>query len=258
MPLQLPGAHKIVKNILVVDDDVEFIETVTALLESAHYSVKVATRGAELFQIQEEVPCDLVILDIELGNENGFELAVKLRQQSQVPIIILSGRGREIDKVMGLELGADDYVTKPYSSPEFLARVGSVLRRSRFLVKPEKAARREMAYFGDWCLDTTRRKLFARNGEEVYLTSGEYSLLAAFVKNPDQTLSREELLKLTERKNTYDRSVDVQIMRLRRKLKTDPSSQEFIQSVRSIGYVFAASVDWGQALEPVPQSQCGS
>lgn len=236
-------------NILLVDDDTDVLDTVSALLESADHHVKQAIDGTALFRIQEETPCDLIILDIGLGNESGFELALELRQRSQVPIIILSGKGREIDKVMGLELGADDYVTKPYSSPELLARVASVLRRSTQTHEPRKNVRREVAYFEDWCLDTTHRKLFNREGDETSLTSGEYSLLAAFVANPDKILSREELLDLTGRKNTVDRSIDVQIMRLRRRLESNTHEPQLIQSVRSIGYIFAALVEWGQSTE---------
>jgi len=231
-------------TVLIVDDDPDILDTVGFLLEDAGYRVVTALDGKTMFKgLDKEFP-DLVILDVTLGEENGFELAMQVRKTSSVPIIMLTGKGTETDRVVGLELGADDYITKPYSSAELLARVKSVLRRSKMTRTDTPASTREVAVFQDWKCDMTGRKLFSPTGDEVALTSGEFSLLAVFLQNPERVLSRERLLDLTSRENTFDRSTDVQIMRLRRKIEIDPGNPQLIQAIRGIGYVFAAKVEW--------------
>ena len=231
-------------TVLIVDDDPDILDTVGFLLEDAGYRVVTALDGKTMFKgLDKEFP-DLVILDVTLGEENGFELAMQVRKTSSVPIIMLTGKGTETDRVVGLELGADDYITKPYSSAELLARVKSVLRRSKMTRTDTSTSTREVAVFQDWKCDMTGRKLFSPTGEEVALTSGEFSLLAVFLQNPERVLSRERLLDLTSRENTYDRSTDVQIMRLRRKIEVDPGNPQLIQAIRGIGYVFATKVHW--------------
>lgn len=234
-------------TVLIVDDDLEILDTVGFLLEDAGYRVVTALDGGGMFkELDKEFP-DLVILDVTLGEENGFELAMQIRKTSTVPIIMLTGKGTETDRVVGLELGADDYITKPYSSAELLARVKSVLRRSKMTRAGTSAPEREVAVFQGLKCDLTGRKLFSPTGNEVILTSGEFSLLAAFLRNPNRVLSRERLLDFMNRENTYDRSMDVQIMRLRRKIEVDPGSPKMIQTVRSLGYVFSTKVEWSKS-----------
>lgn len=231
-------------RILIVDDDADFLDTLSFLLKATGYDVSTAQDGQGLFSKQAEEQPDLILLDIGLGNEDGFELVLKLRKQSNVPVIMLTGRGHETDQVVGLELGADDYIVKPYKSGELLARVKSVLRRSRIVQKQVSERQPCVAHFMDWQCDTTLRKLTSPLGKDTPLTSGEFSLLAAFIQNPDCVLSRERLLSLTNRKNTSDRSLDVQILRLRRKLGQDAAEPELIQAVRSVGYILASKVEW--------------
>jgi two-component system OmpR family response regulator len=231
-------------RILIVDDDTDFLDTLSFLLNDSGYNVSTAQDGHSLFSKQSNERPDLILLDIGLGNEDGFELVLKLRKQSNVPVIMLTGRGHETDQVVGLELGADDYIVKPYKSAELLARVKSVLRRSRIVQKQAIERQLSVAHFMGWQCDTTRRKLTSPPGKDIPLTSGEFSLLAAFIHNPDCVLSRERLLSLTNRKNTTDRSLDVQILRLRRKLGQDAAGPELIQAVRSVGYILASKVEW--------------
>lgn len=205
------------KRILVVDDDQELLDTIAFLLDQAGYQVKTAMDGRALFDCVESKWPNLVILDVGLGEESGFELAMVLRKRSSVPIIMLTGRDQENDRVVGLELGADDYITKPYSSAELLARIKSVLRRSDITKANAVRSQAAVAHFENWRCDISRRTLESPAGAEIPLTSGEFSLLAAFVQNPQRVLSREQLLDLTNRENTFDRSIDVQIMRLRKK-----------------------------------------
>jgi two-component system OmpR family response regulator len=232
------------KRILIVDDDPEILDTVGFLLKDAGYSVDTAIDGRSMEYRIEQSPPDLIILDLSLGHENGLELAMQLRKTSIIPIIMLTGKGSETDRVVGLELGADDYVTKPYSSAELLARIKSVLRRSSLTKISHETENRKIAKFESWNCDLTSRKLYNLEGEEISLSSGEFQLLNIFLENPNKALSRERLLNLSHREETFDRSIDVQIMRLRRKIEKDPTDPQIIQSVRSVGYIFATFVEW--------------
>lgn len=231
-------------TVLLVDDDLEVLDTVSFLLVEAGYNVITATNGQAMHAAIERDTPDLLLLDLTLGKENGLELAMQLRKTSIIPIIMLTGKGSEADRVVGLELGADDYITKPYSSAELLARVNSVLRRSTLTVKSSTEENRIIGKFQGWECNLTNRRLFNPDGDEVLLSSGEFLLLCIFLKNPNKALTREKLLDLTNREETFDRSVDVQIMRLRRKLETDPSNPHLIQAIRSVGYTFAVNVEW--------------
>jgi len=189
---------------------------------------------------------DLVVLDLRLGQEDGFDLLREIRSRSDVPIIITTGDRRdEIDRVVGLELGADDYVTKPFSLRELLARIHAVLRRREAgrAVSRQDPERGRWNFVG-WQLDRRTRRLADPNGTEVVLTKGEYALLTAFLDAPQRPLSREYLLQATRvHEDIFDRSIDVQILRLRRKLETDPSTPSMIRTERGIGYVFAVPVE---------------
>jgi two-component system, OmpR family, response regulator len=205
-----------------------------------------ASGHQELVRHFAESELDLVILDLRLDQEDGLDLLRQIRTRSDVPVIITTGDRRdEIDRVVGLELGADDYITKPFSLRELLARIRAVLRRQEagraaFQRDPERGRCR----FGGWQLDRRIRRLIDPGGGQVALTKGEYALLTAFLDAPQRPLSREQLLQATRvHEDIFDRSIDVQILRLRRKLEPDPSAPQIIQTERGVGYVFALPVD---------------
>lgn len=188
----------------------------------------------------------IVILDLKLGQEDGLDLLREIRARSDIPVIIVTGHRRdEIDRVVGLELGADDYVTKPFNLRELLARVHAVLRRvGTARAAPPRDPERGRFAFSGWQLDRRLRRLSDPDGAPVVLTKGEYALLVAFLEAPQRPLSREHLLQATRvHEDVFDRSIDVQILRLRRKLERDPSAPRMIQTERGVGYVFAVAVE---------------
>jgi DNA-binding response OmpR family regulator len=189
---------------------------------------------------------DLVILDLRLPGEDGMQIARKLREESDLPIIMLTGRKDEADRVMGLELGADDYLTKPFSPRELLARIRALLRRSRARETVADGLARVRAYrFSGWELNVRLRRLMTPEGETVSLTNSEFNLLVAFLAAPQRVLSRDQLLNLSRLHNdeVYDRSIDVQVGRLRKKLEPDSARPRFIRTERGAGYVFVAPVE---------------
>lgn len=233
-------------RILVVDDDPAIRHMVVNYLEEHNMSaVSASGRGAMASEFALGEP-GLVILDLRLGQEDGLDLLREMRSRSDVPVIITSGHRRdEIDRVVGLELGADDYVTKPFNLRELLARVRAVLRRRESgRVTPERAPARGRFRFGDWRLDRHTRSLTNPSGAPVALTKGEFALLIAFLDAPQRPLTREYLLQATRvHEDVFDRSIDVQVLRLRRKLETESSAPQFIRTERGIGYVFAVPVE---------------
>jgi two-component system, OmpR family, response regulator len=233
-------------RIFVVEDDPVMLRMVGDYLEQHNMQVVSASGRKEMMQHFAVREPDLVILDLRLGQEEGFDLLREIRSRSDIPVIITTGDRRdEIDRVVGLELGADDYVTKPFSLRELLARIRAVLRRQeagRAAIQrdPERGRYR----FGGWQVDRRNRRLSDPNGSEVALTKGEYALLTAFLDAPQRPLSREHLLQATRmHEDIFDRSIDVQILRLRRKLELDPSAPEIIRTERGVGYVFALPVE---------------
>ena len=233
-------------RILVVDDDPTMRQMVVSYFEEQNlHAVGAAGRQEMVRQLAGHEP-SLVILDLRLGEDDGLDLLRQIRSRSDVPVIITTGYRRdEIDRVVGLELGADDYVTKPFGLRELLARVRAVLRRREAgAATPQRAQERGRSRFGGWQLDRRQRRLTAPDGTPVPLTKGEYALLTAFLDAPQRPLSREHLLQATRvHEDVFDRSIDVQILRLRRKLETDPSAPRIIQTERGVGYVFALSVE---------------
>jgi two-component system OmpR family response regulator len=235
------------KHILVVDDDPAMRDLVGSYLESHNYGVSLAAEGREMTRVLSSDSVDLVILDLRLASEDGFELMRGLSAQTDVPIIVITGHRRdEADRVIGLELGADDYVLKPFGLRELLARVRAVLRRAeagdRRTRKKQKRARYR---FAGWELDLRTRRLTSPAGATVMLTAGEFNLLLAFLRSPQQVLSREQLLAASRvhDEEVFDRSVDIQILRLRRKIEANPSEPGFIRTERGAGYIFAAPVE---------------
>ena len=233
-------------HILVVDEQKEICEVVQQYLSSEGYRVSVANDGGGMRRVMESAEVDLVILDLMLPGEDGLTLARQLREESTVGIIILTGRGETVDRIIGLEMGADDYLPKPFHLRELLARVKSVLRRASSRAQKEKpSGSRARARFAGWHLDLSTRELVSPDGGEVRLTTGEFDLLAAFVNNANQVLSRDRLLDLARNREAgpFDRTIDVQVGRLRRKLEPDPQKPTMIKTVRGTGYIFTPTVE---------------
>jgi two-component system OmpR family response regulator len=232
-------------HILVVDDQKEICEMVQDYLTSEGYRVSTAHDGPGMRRVLAQTAVDLVILDLMLPGEDGLTLARALREESNVGIIILTGRGETVDRIIGLEMGADDYLPKPFHLRELLARVKSVLRRVQARVGERNPSPRVRARFAGWHLDLSSRELYSPSGEEVRLTTGEFDLLAAFVNNANQVLSRDRLLDLARKREAgpFDRTIDVQVGRLRRKLEDDPQRPSMIKTVRGTGYIFTPTVE---------------
>jgi two-component system, OmpR family, response regulator len=207
--------------------------------------VSVAHDGAGMRRVLAQSQIDLVILDLMLPGEDGLSLARSLRSESGIGIIILTGRGETVDRIIGLEMGADDYLSKPFHLRELLARVKSVLRRVRNRTGDAMQLLRVRARFAGWNLDLSSRELMSPQGQEVRLTTGEFDLLAAFVNNANQVLTRDRLLDLARNREAgpFDRTIDVQVGRLRRKLEDDPQNPTLIKTVRGSGYIFTPAVE---------------
>src|SRR5918911_3024717 len=232
-------------HILVVDDQKEICEVVQEYLSGEGYKVSVAHDGQSMRRVMQQAHIDLVILDLMLPGEDGLTLARALRDESNVGIIILTGRGETVDRIIGLEMGADDYLPKPFHLRELLARVKSVLRRVQSRSGEAVPTGRSRVRFAGWNLDLSSRELMSPSGEEVRLTTGEFDLLAAFVNNANQVLSRDRLLDLARNREAgpFDRTIDVQVGRLRRKLEDDPERPTMIKTVRGTGYIFTPQVE---------------
>src|SRR5438309_8867417 len=233
-------------HILVVDDEREICDLIREYHTSEGYRVSTAHDGTAMRQIMAQAPVDLVILDLMLPGEDGLTLARSLRNESGIGIIILTGRGETVDRIIGLEMGADDYLPKPFHLRELLARVKSVLRRVQSRVGEPGQPVRTNARFAGWSLDLSSRELLSPAGQEVRLTTGAFDLLAAFVNNPNQVLSRDRLLDLARNREAgpFDRTIDVQVGRLRRKLEDDPQNPSLIKTVRGSGYIFTPTVEF--------------
>ena len=235
------------KHILVVDDDAAMRELVGAFLTERDFRVSSAADGQEMARVLERDRVDMIILDVKLGQDDGFALLRSLPAETRAPVIVVTGHAREeADAVVGLELGADDYMIKPVGLSELLARIRAVLRREELAAQRMRQAEKRGRYrFAGWELDMRRRSLTSPEGEGITLTAGEFNLLAAFVKAPRQVLSREQLLAATRvhDEEVFDRSIDVQILRLRRKLETNPSEPRLIRTERGAGYRLAAPVE---------------
>ncbi|HVC54529.1 MAG TPA: response regulator [Stellaceae bacterium] len=234
-------------HIVVVDDQQEICDVVQEYLTNEGYRVSTAHDGAGMRRAMSQSPADLVILDLMLPGEDGLTLARSLRSESGIGIIILTGRGETVDRIIGLEMGADDYLPKPFHLRELLARVKSVLRRVQSRNGDTPPASRVRARFAGWNLDLSSRELLSPSGAEVRLTTGEFDLLSAFVNNANQVLSRDRLLDLARNREAgpFDRTIDVQVGRLRRKLEEDPQNPTLIKTVRGSGYIFTPPIEPG-------------
>ena len=231
-----------VPHILVVDDDREIRDLLNRFLVKHGLRVSTARDGVEMSRILDGAAIDLVVLDLMLPGEDGLSLCRKLRSTTTLPVIMLTAMGEDTDRIVGLEMGADDYLPKPFNPRELLARIKAVLRRVQSL--PAASPKGDTAKFDGWTLDLGSRRLTSPQGEEVELSTGEYDLLLAFATHPRRVLSRDQLLDLARGRTAapFDRSVDIQVMRLRRKIEADPKEPRLIKTVRGGGYMFAAEV----------------
>ncbi len=238
-------------HLLVVDDDREIRSLVAQFLTKHGYRVTGVRDGAEMMRTLDGARVDLIVLDLMLPGEDGLSLCRRLRatpQTAQTPVIMLTAMGEETDRIVGLEMGADDYLAKPFSPRELLARIKAVLRRvSAPPVAGAPAAAGTVLRFEGWSLDLTKRELRSPDGVLVQLSAGEYDLLVAFVEHPQRVLTRDQLLDLARGRSAvpFDRSIDVQVSRLRRKIEPDPAEPTLIKTVRGGGYLFTPTVGSG-------------
>ncbi len=233
-------------HVLAVDDDPSVRKMIADYLADNEIRVTALASGREIGDVLGRETIDLIVLDLRLPGEDGMQIARRLREQSQIPIIMLTGRKDEADRVMGLELGADDYLTKPFSPRELLARIRALLRRARSHETVADGLQKIRAYrFAGWELNVRLRRLIAPGGGIVALTNNEFNLLAAFLASPQRVLSRDQLLSQSRLHNdeVYDRSIDVQVGRLRRKLEPKGTRARLILTERGAGYVFTAAVE---------------
>jgi len=229
-------------HILIVDDHREIRDLVSRALTKEGFRVSTAADGRAMRRVLADSRLDLILLDLMLPGEDGLSLCRALRAESDIPIIMLTAKGEEIDRVLGLEMGADDYLPKPFGSRELIARIKAVLRRSREKPAPAGAPHRPKHYhFDRWGLDTGARELLRDDGVTVPLSTGEYDLLIALVERPQRVLNRDQLLDLARGRSAggLDRSIDTHVSNLRRKLGPAPDGTERIKGVRGIGYQYA-------------------
>ena len=230
-------------HILIVDDDRELRQLLTAFLSRHGFRVDAAADGRAMAKLLEAGRFDLIVLDLMLPGEDGLALCRRLRVESTLPVIMLTALADETDRIVGLEMGADDYVVKPFNPRELLARIKAVLRRTATVPGSPRKDGMTLVFEG-WRLDLARRELHSPEGVLMPLTGGEFDLLTAFVEHPQRVLSRDHLLDLTRGRTAgaYDRSIDVQLSRLRRKIESDPNDPTLIKTVRGGGYLFAPPV----------------
>ncbi|MDO9417811.1 response regulator transcription factor [Pararhizobium sp.] len=232
-------------QIAVVEDDTTLASTLEDMLLGEGYRVHLCPTAAALRTLMARTEIDMILLDLSLPDGNGLAVAAQIRATASVRIIILTGKGSELDRIVGLEIGADDYVVKPFSIREVAARIRAVLRRGRN-APPAPADARKGYRFAGWTLDTDLRRLLNSNGKQISLTVGEFDLLHSIVSAERRILSRDQLLEMTRRSSNddvFDRTIDVLIMRLRRKIETNPHIPEFIVTERGIGYRFNVAVE---------------
>jgi two-component system, OmpR family, response regulator len=234
-------------HILIVDDDGEIRSLLTRYLEKNGLRATAVGDGRAMWRALDGGAFDLIVLDLMLPGDDGLTLCRTLRSKSDIPVIMLTARGDETDRIVGLEMGADDYLPKPFSARELLARIKVILRRTRSLPPNLQPAPETRLHFAGWTLDTAQRHLRAPGGEALPIGGAEYKLLRVLLDHANRVLSRDQLLDLTQGREAdpLDRSIDVQISRLRQRLRDDPRNPALIKTVRGEGYVLAVSVDKG-------------
>jgi DNA-binding response OmpR family regulator len=222
-------------HILIVEDDTAIASLLCDLLEREGYIVHEARNGEQLRRALMNFPIELVTLDLSLGGEDGLELCRQTRRAYDIPIIMVTGKGDDVDRIVGLEIGADDYIAKPFNIREVLARIRAVLRRSE-MVRSNTAKQR--ISFGEYVLDVSKRKLMKLSGEQIYLTTTEFNLLLVLVQRPGHVFTREALIDALkgDASNSFDRSVDTLVARIRKKIEPNSDNPSIIKTVRGIGY----------------------
>ena len=232
-------------HILVVEDDREISALVARYLRTNECRVSLAANGRELDRLLDGAKVDLIVLDLMLPGEDGLSLCKRLRARSPVPIIMLTAKSDEVDRILGLEMGADDYMPKPFNPRELLARIRAVLRRAAGTTAEPTANGARMLTFVGWQIDRLLREVRNPAGARVALTDAEFGLLQAFCDRPQRVLSRDQLLELTQGRTAaaFERSVDILVSRLRRKIELDPQDPSIIKTVRSGGYLFTPAVE---------------
>ena len=232
-------------NILVVEDDRETRTLIAKYLRTNSCNVTTAADGREMDKALADHRVDLVILDVMLPGEDGLTLCRRVRAESQVPIIMLTARGEDVDRILGLEMGADDYLPKPFNPRELLARINAVLRRQASALNASAVPHATALAFSGWQIDFRLRELRNPAGARVAMTSAEFDLLRTFCERPGRVLSRDSLLDLTQGRNagSFERSIDVLVSRIRRKIEADPQDAHLIKTVRSGGYMFTPEVE---------------
>ncbi|WP_150466069.1 response regulator transcription factor [Francisella sp. SYW-2] len=231
-------------NIIIADDDAQVLKSLDSYLTDFHHKITCVTNGKDLLEhIKKNKTLDLIISDVNMPILNGIEACKKIREFSKIPIIMVSSCKSEIDRVIGLEIGADDYIVKPFSQRELLARIRAVSRRF-YVEMPEDNRIYPEYHFLEWILKTSDQSLRKHDGTEIIISSGLYNLILAFVTNPNRVLSRESLMDLTKSRmlESFDRTIDVQVGRIRKKLNKD-KYPNLIKTIRSEGYMFTAEVE---------------
>lgn len=235
---------KYAASTLLVEDDAEIGALISRYLKANQIDVVAVKDGAAMDAALAERKFDLLILDINLPGEDGLSICRRLRAEGGLPIIIVTAQGEDVDKIVGLEMGADDYVAKPFNPRELLARIRSVLRRVGAAETPCSGLRRQVYRFNGWSLDLSARELMSPQGTKIATTGAEFDLLHALCEHPNRVLTRDQLINLTHgpMAGPFERSIDTLISRLRQKIELDPKSPKFIQTVRSEGYMFSTQV----------------
>lgn len=231
------------EHLLVVDDDPRIRQMLTRYFEDEGYVVSTASNGPEMRASLQQANFDIILLDWVLpGGEDGLDLAREIRAQSDIPIIMLTGRDDVVDRIVGIEVGADDYIAKPFHLREVHARLKSILRRRQPTPKGRETDPGDVLRFEGWQLDIGKRQLLSPDKIEIELTTGEFDMLVVFARHAGRVLSRDFLMEATRGRNleVYDRTIDAQIVRLRKKIEVDPTHPQLIKSIRGVGYVFTA------------------
>lgn len=231
------------EHLLVVDDDPRIRQMLTRYFEDEGYAVSTASNGPEMRASLQQADFDIILLDWVLpGGEDGLDLAREIRNQSDIPIIMLTGRDDVVDRIVGIEVGADDYIAKPFHLREVHARLKSILRRRQPMTKARENEPTDIIRFEGWQLDIGKRQLLSPAKNEIELTTGEFDMLVVFARHAGRVLSREFLMESTRGRNleVYDRTIDAQIARLRKKIEADPTHPQLIKSIRGVGYVLTA------------------
>ncbi|MBX7146526.1 MAG: response regulator transcription factor [Alphaproteobacteria bacterium] len=230
-------------NILIVDDHKEILDLLSDFLKKHHFDVLCASTPQMAYKLIAEHKIDLAILDIMLPEQDGFTLCKEIRKTKNFPIIMLTALEEETDKIIGLEIGADDYITKPFNPRELIARIKAILRRTQNSSIPTHTY---IAIFGSWKLDLNRQELIDQNNIVLPLSSVEFSILKTFIENPQKILTREQILDLARGRlfDVFDRSIDTQISRLRRKIETDSKNPQIIKTIWGSGYMLTLPVSW--------------